>query len=155
MFLLAIGFMSACSGTHESHRDCAVPGVAAPVREVAGLNVPSLLSLSIDEISRQFGPPARVPASFVDPALKPLLQLNEPLDSTALYRYQGLAIVATYDYNTRQIKDLLVLGSNENELMRRARLKLGAAHYLVLPVFQEKHPTKLLGLRVLSTSLSQ
>ena len=36
--------------------------------------------------------------------------------------------------------------------MRRANLELGAADYLVLPVFEEQRPTQLMGLRVLATA---
>ncbi|ALW85758.1 hypothetical protein AUC43_12050 [Hymenobacter sedentarius] len=87
--------------------------------------------------------------------LIPLLQRHERLDSTAYFQTPGLALVASFDYHTRRVSDILLLGSNENELMRRAQLHLGADHYLVLPVFQENHPTRLLGLRVLAISLNQ
>lgn len=75
--------------------------------------------------------------------------------SVALLRGKGLALLATYDYHTRQLSDLLLLGTNETELMDRARLRLDAANYLMLIVFQARHPTWLLGLRVLATTLAQ
>jgi len=55
--------------------------------------------------------------------------------SVALLRGKGLALLATYDYHTRQLSDLLLLGTNETELMDRARLRLDAANYLMLIVF--------------------
>jgi len=75
--------------------------------------------------------------------------------SVALLRGKGLALLATYDYHTRQLSDLLLLGTNETELMERTRLRLDAANYLMLIVFQARHPTWLLGLRVLATTLAQ
>jgi hypothetical protein len=147
------GFVSACSGTHEPPHDHTAPTKRARITP-AELDVPGLLGLSIDELSQRVGPRRPVPASFIDPTLAPQMQRNEPLDSTALFQCRGLAMVAAYDYQTRRINDLLLLGSNEGELMRRARLQLGAPHYLVLPVFQAQRPTQLLGLRVLATTLN-
>lgn len=80
----------------------------------------------------------------------PPTQAGEPVDSAVLFQYRGLNIVLNYDHGSRQVKDLLLMGSNEDELMNRGKLRLGASQYLVLPVFQEKHPTELLGLRVLA-----
>ena len=142
--------VAGCSGTHETLHDRPA-ATATVVPAVPVLNVPSLLSLTIDEMSRRVGPRLPVPGSFIDPTLVPLMQRNEPMDSTSLFRYRGLSLVAAYDHQSRRINDLLLLGGNESELMRRAQLELGAAHYLVLPVFQTRPATQLLGLRVLST----
>ena len=117
--------------------------------------MPALLELSIDEIAGRVGPRLPLPAGFADPVLAPLLQHGQLLDSAALFRNRGLAMVVAYNDRTRQLNDLLLLGSNESELMRRARLQLGAAHYLVLPVFEERRPTQLLGLRVLPVAVNQ
>ena len=96
-----------------------------------------------------------MPAGFVDPTQAPSVMGHEPLDSSALFRRRSMTIVAVYDYQTRKLSDLLLLGTNESELMRHARLRLGAAHYLVLPVFQERHPAELMGLREVATLLNQ
>ena len=145
-------FVGACSGTHETHNDKAVPAMAAPVRNLPQLNVPGLLSLSIDEMSRRVGPRLPLPAGFVDPVQAPLVQRGLALDSAILFRSRGLALIAAYNNRTRRVSDLLLLGANEAELMHRAQLQLDASAYLVLPVFQLRKPTQLLGLRVLSTS---
>lgn len=148
--------LGACSGTHESQPDRAVPLAARPpARDLSGLDVPSLLNLSIDELSRRVGPPQPVPSDFSDPVLVAQMQRNQRLDSTALFHARGLAMVASYNHQSRQLSDLLLLGENENELMRRAQLQLSADNYLVLPVFQARRPTQLVGLRVLATTLNQ
>lgn len=135
---------------HESHPDAAVPVAAATVRNVPRLNIPGLLGLSIDEISRRVGPRMPLPAGFIDPLLISLSQRGVPMDSATLFRSQGLAMVAAYDDRTRQVSELLLLGTDENELMYRGYLELGAANYLVLPAFQPQHPTKLMGLRIMA-----
>ncbi|WP_310392092.1 hypothetical protein [Hymenobacter sp.] len=155
LFVVGGGLVGACSGTHEPLQDRAAPVVAVPLRSGAKVDVPGLLGLSIDEVSQRLGPRLPVPAGFVDPVVAPLVQRNAPLDSMVLFRHQGLALVASYDHRTRRVSDLLLLGSNESELMSRGQLQIGAAKYLVLPVFQERHPTRLLGLRVVGTALNQ
>ncbi|MBF9220996.1 hypothetical protein [Hymenobacter ruricola] len=143
----------ACSGTHEPRRDYVPRAPAAHPQ--AGVDVPALLNLSIDEMNARLGPPLPMPPGFADPTLASEPQHGDKADSLALFRSRGLALVVAYDNRTRQVNDLLLLGSNEDELMSRARLQLGADKYLVLPVFQTQHPTRLFGLRVLPIALNQ
>ncbi|WP_201978223.1 hypothetical protein [Hymenobacter rubidus] len=151
LFIVGLG-LGACSGSHEPVHERAHQ--AAPP-QAAELDVPNLLPLSIDELSQRVGPLLPVPANFQDPTLTPLQQRQETPDSMCLFRYRGLAMVVAYSYSTRRVNNLLLLGSNEDALMSRAKLKLGATEYLVLPVFEARRSTKLLGLRVLSTHLNQ
>lgn len=155
VILCAVGGMAtgACSGTHEPHQGEALPIAAVP--DATGMDVSALLTLSIDEMNRRLGPSQPIPADFIDPTQAPLVQHGMALDSTALFRSQGLAIVVAYDYQSRKVSDLMLLGTNENELMRRARLQLGAANYLVLPVFEQRPATQLMGLRVLAMATAK
>ena len=156
--LLLLGGMlglGACSGAHEPHHDPVVNSrPPTPSPQPPALNVPALLNLSIDELSGRLGPRLALPPGFVDPT-QMLLARRPAQDSAALFRSRGLALVASYNQRSRRVSDLLLLGTNEEELMSRARLELGADGYLVLPVFQERHPTRLLGLRVLAIGPAQ
>ncbi|MDO7853860.1 hypothetical protein [Hymenobacter convexus] len=147
--------LSACSGAHEQVREHTTARTRPAGRPTAGVDVPSLLNLSFDEMSQRVGPSQPLPAGFSDPTVAPMPQHNAPLDSMALFRRSGVALVVAYDYKTRRVNDLLLLGNNENELMSRANLQLGADRYLVLPVFRAHQPTELMGLRVLTTALNQ
>ena len=139
--------LTACSGTHERRQEqaAAVPG---PPQVVAVLDVPALLGLSIDALDRRLGARQALPAGFIDPIMQPLLLRGEPLDSMALYRYRSLALLATYDHRSRRVRDLLLLGSDEDALMQRARLNATSGRYLLMPVYQLQRPTELMGLRV-------
>ena len=147
--------LGACSGAHEPNRDHAVPIVATSALKLRQLNVAALLPLSIDEINRQLGPRLPVPDTFVDPTRAPSIHTDEPMDSTMLFRSRGLTIVVAYDNRTRRVSDLLLLGSNEDELMDRGGLQFTSPRYLVLPVFERQRPTQLMGLRILALALSQ
>jgi hypothetical protein len=116
------------------------------------LDVASLLKLSIDEVGQRVGPPRPVPPVFRDLTLIAQPQPGNPVDSLALFQYKGLNLVVTYDPGTRQVKDLVMLGNNEDELMNLGQLQSGSSQYLVLPVFQRFRSAELMGLRVLATS---
>ena len=142
----------ACSGAHEKVHES---GVAAPRRATPVLNVPQLLGQSIDALSQRLGPARPAPPGFADPTNAPLLTRGEPLDSLAFFQCRGLTLAAAYHYHSRQVVDILLLGADEDDLMQRAQLQPSAAGYLVLPVFEERRPTKLLGLRVIATGSVQ
>ncbi|MDB5269560.1 MAG: hypothetical protein JWP58_2600 [Hymenobacter sp.] len=151
---LVVG-VGACSGAHEPNHDRPAPAVAAPALKLPQLNVSALLPLSIDAISRQLGPGLPVPDNFVDPTRVPSIHSDERPDSTVLFQSRGLTMVVAYDARTRRVNEVLLMGSNENELMTRSGLQLNSPDYLVLPFFQRQQPTQLMGLRVLALALSQ
>ncbi|WP_460620045.1 hypothetical protein [Hymenobacter ruber] len=154
MSLLLVG-VGACSGAHEPNHDRAAPSAAAPALKLPQLNVSALLPLTIDEISQQLGPRLPMPDSFTDPTRVPSIHSDERLDSTVLFQHRGLTMVVGYDARTRRVNELLLMGSNENDLMTRSGLQLNSPDYLVLPFFQRNRPTQLMGLRVLALALSQ
>ena len=139
--------LPACTSTYEPRRELGRVVQKLPVV----LDAPALVGASIDELVRRLGPAGSVPAGFVDPTTAPLAQLGNVPDSLALFRYRGLELLATYDFRSRHVADLLLLGDNEEALMQRANLQLSASRYLVLPVFNAGHPNQLLGVRVVAT----
>lgn len=144
------GLLGACSGAHEARHE-SISTTETSFNDAPRLDVAALLRLTIDEVASRVGPPHRVPPVFQDPTLIAQPQSGGSADSTVLFQYRGLNLVVSYDHGTRQVKDLLMLGNNEDELMSRGKLQLGSSHYLVLPVFQRRHPTELMGLRVLAS----
>ena len=147
---VVLGLAGGCSGAHEARHD-SISTVAMPLDDPPRLDVPGLLALSIEEVGHRLGPPRPVPPALRDPTLLP--QQRETLDSTALFQYRGLNVVVSYDYPTRRVTDLMLMGDNEDELMSQGHLQLGSANYLVLPIFQQRRPTELMGLRVLPSKV--
>jgi hypothetical protein len=72
-------------------------------------------------------------------------------DSLLAFRTGGLTLIASYNAHTRQVRDLLVLGHQEDSLMARASLRANTNEYLLLPVFLTNRPNRLVGLRVVKT----
>jgi hypothetical protein len=140
---------TACSHSGNPVREPESPALARPaalppVRAVVA--VPALLGLSVDDLARHLGPPQPVPAAVQ--ALLSRLPSADLADSTRFFRYRSLSVLVSYDAATRRFNDLLLLGANEDLLMQRAGLAAEASNYLLLPVFHARHPTWLLGLRV-------
>ncbi|TPG66632.1 hypothetical protein EAH73_09585 [Hymenobacter nivis] len=144
LLLLAAAAQLACSRAREHEDSPAAHGLVAPARTAAtpAVNVAAVVGHSIDEVRRQLGPARALPAGFEDPMGR------SANDSTLAFRPQGLMVLASYDARTRQVLDLLVLGNDEEALMRRTGLLAGAPGYLLLPVFAASHRTRLVGLRI-------
>ena len=149
LLLAASSGLAACSGAHESAQTTAslARAGAAPTA-----NVPALVGMSIDDLHRRLGATHTPPTSLTDPN-GPLAGQNEQAmrDSVVTFQTGGLTLVASYDIQTRQVRDLLLLGHHEDSLMARATLRSNASSYLVLPVFRTDKPSSLLGLRIVAT----
>lgn len=134
-----------CSGAHEPTQLASATAHAAVTPTT---NVPALLSSSIDGLRSRLGATHPLPAGFPGPLSDGLAST----DSLLAFRTGGLQLVATYNARTREVRDLLVLGQQEDSLMGRATLRSSARDYLVLPVFRPDNPNRLLGLRVIATT---
>jgi hypothetical protein len=140
----------ACSGTHESGKDRVALTEEAPATEPV-VDVPAIVGAPIDKLLQRLGPARPVPAGVTGPITMPALPPGEQ-DSTVMFRSRGLELVATFNPHSRRVSDLLLLGADEDALMRRANLRMGAAQYLILPVFHQQNSARLLGLRVVATA---
>lgn len=140
---------ASCSGTHEPTQQA----TAAPRSSITPTaNVPALLGASIDGLRSRLGTGQPLPPGFADP-LNVAIATNSTAraDSQATFRTGGLTLVASYNARTRQVSDVLLLGQHEDSLMGRASLLTNSHDYLVLPVFRQDKPTRLLGLRIVKT----
>ncbi len=147
--LVACWIAAGCSGAHE-------PAQAPPTPPHASIaptaNVPALLGASIDELRTKLGATYALPPDFVDPGAKNTMGLlPSKSDSLLAFRTGGVTLVASYNAHTRQVRDLLVLGHQEDSLMARASLRANTNEYLLLPVFLTNRPNRLVGLRVIKT----
>jgi hypothetical protein len=132
-----------CSSSHEPpHGPALGPahGLVAPTTDV-----PALLGKSIDGLRQQLGAQQPLPAGLtaIDTST------NSP-DSLAAFQTGGLTLIASYDARSRQVRDLLLLGSHEDSLMGRANLRTNATDYLIMPVFYGRNSHRLKGLRIVA-----
>ena len=140
---------AACSHLGEPVQEASHSAAARPVPFPPGrvvLALPALLGLSVDALAQHLGPPRLAPTSVQ--AMLAHLPNADPADSVRFFRYRNLDVLVNYDAGTRRCNDLLLLGRDEVRLMQRAGLSDDAATYLLLPVFHARHPTQMLGLRI-------
>lgn len=139
--------LAACSGAHEPAQTTTTARADAAIKA----NVPALVGLSIDDLHHRLGPLQPLPAGFVDPKVSSGNETRPTMpDSVAAFQMGGLTLIASFDARTREVRDLLLLGSHEDSLMAQAALRSNASNYLVLPVFYTQQPNRLLGLRVVA-----
>lgn len=149
MLVLLVCAGAACTRTTPAiERDAAPPAQAKPV---TGLNMPALVGRNIDEVRQVLGKPREAEAASVgaEPTAKQL-RTNQADEWLNTFDYQGATVVATFNARTRKVRDLVLLGTNEDELMRRGNLDLVSDTYLVLPVPNPAEPSKITGIRVLA-----
>lgn len=145
LLLLTAAGQQGCSRAHEREDSLVAhtPAVsAAPSAAVPAVDLPAVVGRSIDEVCQRLGPPQQLPNGFQEP-----IELR-PSDSMLVFRPRGLTVLANYDARSRRVLDLLVLGPDEDVLMRRAGLLAGAPAYLLLSVFATNRATRFVGLRV-------
>jgi hypothetical protein len=145
-FALALGsvLLAACSSSHEPPARGPAVGPAR-VQVAPTTDVPALLGKSIDDLRQQLG--ARQPLPSGITAID--TSTSSP-DSLAAFHTGGLTLVASYDARSREVRDLLLLGSHEDSLMGRANLRTNATNYIIMPVFYGRNSHRLLGLRIIA-----
>ncbi|KUG08395.1 hypothetical protein [Solirubrum puertoriconensis] len=141
----------ACTRTTPAVEVDALPPNRAKRAAPPVLNVPDLVGRNIDEVRKALGKPREtqaLPLAAEPTAVQ--LRTSQAEEWTNTFDYQGATIVATFNAHTRKVRDLVLLGTNEDELMRRGNLDLVGDTYLVLPVPSPAEPSKIMGIRVLA-----
>jgi len=142
------GGLLACSGAQPAgNTDATEITVAAsqpPIPTGPLLNMPTLAGLSIDQLRQQLGKPQE---SQPEPTQRQkMLGTGDTWENTFLTK--GSTLVVTFNARTRTVRDIVVLGDNEAELMRRGGLNQNAAEYIVLLVTDSLDVTRTTGLRM-------
>ena len=127
--------------------------VAAPAPAVAAVavDVPTLIGYSIEEVRRQLGPAQETqlepPASTAKRPVRKSLRVKDEGWSNTFVK-NGVTLVVTFNARTRAVRDIVLTGNNEEELMQRGNLTLTASTYIVLPVLNPQNTGEVLGVRV-------
>ncbi|RAK63530.1 hypothetical protein DLM85_21250 [Hymenobacter edaphi] len=143
-----------CSGA-ACTRSTPVVESPAPGRTGQGnsrrLNVAALVGRNIDQVRQRLGPPRETRQQPV--GLEPTaeqLRATKGEGWINTFEKDGTTIVVTFNARTREVQDLVLVGSNEDELLRRGNLDFVADNYLVLPVTDPSAPSRIMGVRVVA-----
>jgi hypothetical protein len=153
VFAVLLSGMSACTRP-QATSEVAPPSAKAGLPEVipVAVDVPAFVGYTIEEVRSQLGPPRESQA-------EPPIAKSKPLRTSSLrikdegwintFETNGVALEVTFNARTRLVRDIVLRGSNEEELMQRGNLILTAPTYIVLPVLNPANTTELLGVRVI------
>lgn len=116
---------------------------------VVTVDVPALVGLNIDQVRRQLGQPqeSQNKAIGAEPHAEEAAPQGEDWVNT--FERKGTTVVVTFNTRTRKVRDLVLPGSDEAEVMRRGNLTFVSDHYLVLPVVDAAEPSAIKGVRVI------
>ncbi|RYU74776.1 hypothetical protein [Hymenobacter persicinus] len=150
-FVLLLSGLAACTGTQTASEKSAPDlGSASSVRPNA-VDMPALVGRNIDQVRRALGPPTETKEEAIgmEPTAEQM-KATKGEDWINTFEKNGSTVVVTFNAKTRKVLDMVLIGSNEDELMRRGNLSLTAQNYIVLPVTDPKNAEKVSGLRVVS-----
>ncbi|RFP63456.1 hypothetical protein D0N36_19370 [Hymenobacter lapidiphilus] len=148
---LLAALTAACSGSQIAGEKSA-PAVGSPeTGRSAAVDVPALMGRNIDQLRRTLGAPKETREQ--DIGLEPTaaqMKATRGQDWINTFDRNGTTLVVTFDASNRKVRDIVLLGSDEELLMREANLSLTSADYLVLPVMSPSNSAELIGMRVVA-----
>ncbi|RSK48849.1 hypothetical protein [Hymenobacter rigui] len=149
--VLLVSGVAACSGSQSASESTSPVSGSVEASRAAAVDVPTLVGRNIDQVRRTLGPPRETKDQKI--GLEPT---SEQMKSTHgedwinTFERNGTTVVATFNARTRKVRDLVVVGSDEDELLRNANLSLTAPGYMVLPVANPKNNREIVGMRVVA-----
>ncbi|MDU0372403.1 hypothetical protein ACFPAF_18525 [Hymenobacter endophyticus] len=150
VFILSAG-LAACSGS-QSVSESGMPATgSSEAARTAAVDVPVLVGRNIDQVRRALGPPQETKEQKI--GLEPTaeqMKATRGEDWINTFERKGVTVVATFNARTRKVRDLVVVGSDEDELLRNANLSLTAPGYMVLPVANPSNNREIIGMRVVA-----
>ncbi|MBC6698323.1 hypothetical protein [Hymenobacter sp. BT190] len=147
--LLLLGGMAACTGVQQASEGGAPTTGRAEAVPANSLNLPLLVGRNIDQLRRSLGTPRETKTDKI--GLEPTaeqMKSTKGQDWINTFEKDGATIVATFNARTRKVNDIVVLGSDEDEVMRRANLSITDPAYSVQPVADPRNPGNTIGVRV-------
>ncbi|TGD79761.1 hypothetical protein [Hymenobacter wooponensis] len=141
-----------CMGTQSAVETAAVVKTRpAKSAQPVAVDVAQLIGLSIDELRQVLGPAHE--ASADKRGLEPTaeqLRLTNGEGWINTFDHNGQTIVVAFHARTRKVRDIVLVGPNEEELMQRGNISLTSPHYIVLPFTESDSSEKVAGLRIVA-----
>ena len=116
------------------------------------VDVPTFVGNTIEEVRNCLGRPRE--SQLEPPPTRPKRTARKSLRVkdegwTNTFDTNGVTLVVTFNARTRRVRDIVLTGTDEEELMQRGNLTLTSPTYIVLPVYNPQKSSDLLGVRVI------
>ncbi|MBT9393760.1 hypothetical protein KLP40_11355 [Hymenobacter sp. NST-14] len=147
--ILLLAGTAACSGSQSASERSSPTAGSVEAARTAAVDLPALMGRNIDQVRRKLGPPkeGRDQSIGLEPTAEQM-QATKGQDWINTFDQSGLTIVTTFNARTRKVRDMVVVGNDEDEILRRANLSLTAPNYMVLPVADPSNSRAIIGMRV-------
>ncbi|SNC60005.1 hypothetical protein SAMN06265337_0170 [Hymenobacter gelipurpurascens] len=151
VFLVLAG-LAGCTGAQSSASEVINPTSKESTSVVAvAVDVPQLVGHSIDEVRKVLGPAREKSSATIGLEPTPAqMKATKGEDWINTFEQGGQTLVVTFNARTRTVRDIVLIGSDEDYLLRAGNLNLTASNYIVLPVPNPKDTREVVGLRVIS-----
>ncbi|UOQ52462.1 hypothetical protein [Hymenobacter cellulosivorans] len=150
-FVLLLSGVAACTGSQNASENSAPRTEQGTAANPSQLDMPSLVGKNIDQVRRALGKPqeSKDEAIGMEPNAEQM-KSTKGADWINTFEKNGSTIVVTFNAKSRKVLDMVLIGSDEDELMRRGNLVMTAPEYIVLPVPDPKRPQAISGVRMVS-----
>lgn len=149
--LVLLTGLASCSGSQtvsETTSPAPAPGSTAPA---AVIDIPALVGRNIDQVRRVLGTPreARDQKVGAEPTAEQM-KATKGEDWINTFEHQGTSLIVTFNARTRKVRDLVLVGTDEDEILQNGNLSLTATDYILLPVANPRNNRELIGMRVVA-----
>lgn len=143
---------AACTGS-QTIAETDGPGIsrATVAAPTVSLDLSAVIGRNIDQVRRTLGMPreAKAKTMGIEPTPEQM-KATKGEDWINTFEKNGTTVVATFNARTRQVRDLVVVGDDEDELLGRTNLSLTSPNYMIVPVANPKNARAMIGLRVMA-----
>ncbi len=149
--LMLLAGLGACTGTQTKTENNNPNSTRTESTRAATLDVPLLIGHTIDQVRRSLGPPKETKDQEIgiEPTSEQMQKTNGE-DWVNTFERNGLTIVVTFNARTRKVRDLVLIGSDEDQLLRAGNLSLTDPDYIILPVAHPESSQAILGVRIVA-----
>jgi hypothetical protein len=146
---LTLGFLAACSRSQTPSETEAPQQSQSKTAQTASIDLPELVKHNIDYLRRQLGPPQEAADEVIgaDPTAAQL-RATKGEGWINTFRRQGSTLIVTFNARTRKVSDIVLMGTNEEDLMRLGNLSTTAPNYIVLSIPEPGQLNKVRGVRI-------
>ncbi|MBC6989313.1 hypothetical protein [Hymenobacter sp. BT491] len=146
-------WLMGCTNSQNAYeRLVPAPTASQPRRNTTpALDLPALLVQNIDSLRRLIGPPRELQGegSAAEPGARDSGTAAKVENWVNTFEKNRSTLIVTFNARTRKVVDIVLPGTDEEELMQQANLSLYDSRYIVLPVGDPKSLDRITGLRII------
>lgn len=143
------GSLPACTSTQPAAESSSSYSSSSAALPAGTFDLPILVGRNIDQLRRGLGTPHEATQQTMGMEPTPeQMRLTRGEDWINTFEKNNTTVVATFNARTRRVRDLVIVGTDEDEMMSRTNLSFTDPDYTVESIVNPEKPTQTIGLRV-------